>query len=70
MIMPITLDDVTFLGSGLNRPECLVTHESGWIFAADGEGSGGIARIAARARGLALPAYTMPLGTLAKEVLR
>lgn len=46
MTMPMTLDDVTFLGVGLIRPECLVTHESGWIFAADWEGAGGIACIA------------------------
>ncbi len=46
MITPVALDNVTFLGSGLKRPKCLVTHESGWIFAADWEGSGGIACIA------------------------
>lgn len=46
MMMPIALDDVTFLGGGLNRPECLVTHDSGWIFAADWHGTGGIACIA------------------------
>jgi sugar lactone lactonase YvrE len=42
---PIQLDDVTFRGSGLTRPECLVTHESGWIFASDWQGAGGVACI-------------------------
>lgn len=43
---PIPLDEVTFRGSGLNRPECLVAHESGLIFAADWQGLGGVACIA------------------------
>ncbi len=42
---PIQLDEVTFRGSGLSRPECLVTHESGLIFAADWQGAGGVACI-------------------------
>jgi sugar lactone lactonase YvrE len=46
MTAPIQLNTVTFRGSGLNRPECLVTHESGWVFAADWQGSGGVACIA------------------------
>lgn len=40
------LDEVKFRGVGLNRPECLVTHESGWIFAADWQGAGGVACVA------------------------
>ncbi|MCU0818174.1 MAG: SMP-30/gluconolactonase/LRE family protein [Beijerinckiaceae bacterium] len=46
MPTPIQLDEVTFRGSGLSRPECLVTHESGWLFAADWQGAGGVACIA------------------------
>lgn len=41
----IPLDQVGFRGAGLNRPECLVTHESGLIFAADWLDSGGVAII-------------------------
>lgn len=37
---------LAFAGSGLNRPECLVTHRSGLIFAADWTGSGGVSIIA------------------------
>jgi SMP-30/Gluconolactonase/LRE-like region len=46
MAEAIRLDDLKFHGSGLNRPECLITHESGWIFAADWEGAGGVACVA------------------------
>ncbi|MGL5448663.1 MAG: SMP-30/gluconolactonase/LRE family protein [Rhabdaerophilum sp.] len=41
----IPLDQVRFRGAGLSRPECLVTHESGLIFAADWRDAGGIALI-------------------------
>jgi sugar lactone lactonase YvrE len=43
----LTLEDVTFLGRGLRRPECLVTHASGVIFASDWTGSGGVAIVGA-----------------------
>jgi sugar lactone lactonase YvrE len=42
----ISVDAVSFLGTGLNRPECLVTHRSGLIFAADWTGTGGVSIIA------------------------
>lgn len=41
----ISLDQVRLHGTGLCRPECLVTHESGWIFASDWLGTGGVAMI-------------------------
>lgn len=37
-------------GSGLNRPECVVTHRSGWVFASDWTGNGGISAIAPNGR--------------------
>ncbi|MCU0885191.1 MAG: SMP-30/gluconolactonase/LRE family protein [Beijerinckiaceae bacterium] len=40
------LSEVRFQGAGLSRPECLITHESGWVFASDWQGAGGIACIA------------------------
>jgi sugar lactone lactonase YvrE len=46
MIAPIPLDEIRFRGNGLSRPECLVTHASGLIFASDWQGSGGIACVA------------------------
>jgi sugar lactone lactonase YvrE len=41
----IDLDHLTFIASGLQRPECVLTHESGLLFAADWAGSGGVAVI-------------------------
>lgn len=41
----IDLDDIEFIASGLQRPECVLTHESGLIFAADWAGAGGVAVI-------------------------
>lgn len=41
----IDLDDITFIASGLQRPECVLTHESGLLFAADWAGAGGVAVI-------------------------
>lgn len=38
----IPLDALGFVGAGLSRPECLVTHRSGLIFAADWTGEGGV----------------------------
>jgi sugar lactone lactonase YvrE len=37
-----SLDGLSFIGFGLSRPECLVTHRSGLIFAADWTGKGGV----------------------------
>lgn len=39
----VSLSDVTSVGVGLCRPECVLTHETGWIFAADWQGEGGVA---------------------------
>jgi sugar lactone lactonase YvrE len=39
----LDLSCLTFLGSDLNRPECVLTHESGLLFAADWTGQGGVA---------------------------
>jgi sugar lactone lactonase YvrE len=36
---------ISYLGSGLVRPECVVTHETGWTFAADWQDQGGVACI-------------------------
>lgn len=35
-----------WVGSGLNRPECVLTHRSGWTFSATWEGLGGVSAIA------------------------
>lgn len=42
----IDLDSLGFVGGGLNRPECVLAHEGGWLFAADWTGDGGVAVIA------------------------
>lgn len=42
----VSVDALSFLGIGLNRPECLVTHRCGLIFAADWTGTGGVSIIA------------------------
>jgi sugar lactone lactonase YvrE len=39
----IDLSQIAFHGSGLQRPECVITHESGLLFAADWAGNGGVA---------------------------
>ena len=56
------LADLRFLGRGLDRPECVLAHASGVLFAADWRGGGGVAIVrpdggVARipARGLAEP---------------
>ena len=46
MTAPVRLDEVTFRGSGLSRPECIITHQSGWLFASDWHATGGVACIA------------------------
>ena len=38
----LKLDDLTSLGSGLVRPECVLAHRSGLLFAADWSGDGGV----------------------------
>ena len=42
--MALGLDDLTFVGRGLKRPECVLCTEGGHVFAADWEG--GVTRIA------------------------
>jgi len=42
----ISLDSVREIGSGLNRPECVLAHSSGYLFAADWEGMGGVSLVA------------------------
>lgn len=42
----IDLNAVRFLGSGLSRPECVVAHQSGLLFAPDWTEPGGVAAIA------------------------
>ncbi|MCI4663814.1 MAG: SMP-30/gluconolactonase/LRE family protein [Neomegalonema sp.] len=41
----IGLEAVRFVGAGLNRPECVVSHCSGLLFAPDWTGSGGVSVI-------------------------
>jgi SMP-30/Gluconolactonase/LRE-like region len=40
------LPAIEWFGTGLNRPECVLTHRSGWVFAASWTGAGGISAIA------------------------
>jgi hypothetical protein len=39
------LDEIKFIGSGLNRPECVLTHQSGLLITADWTDSGGISLV-------------------------
>lgn len=41
----IDLANVSFVGSGLNRPECVLGHVSGRLFASDWTGNGGVSVI-------------------------
>jgi sugar lactone lactonase YvrE len=41
--MMARVDEIEFTGAGLNRPECVLTHESGLLITADWTDSGGIA---------------------------
>jgi streptogramin lyase len=40
-----TLDEIEFVGTGLNRPECVLAHRSGLLITADWTDSGGIALV-------------------------
>lgn len=42
----ISLSKIDFIGHGLNRPECVLTHKSGLLFAADWTENGGVSIIA------------------------
>ncbi len=44
-MQPFDLDELKFIGSGLSRPECAVTHSSGYVFAPDWTDNGGISII-------------------------
>src|SRR5690606_8001782 len=54
----LTLDDLTFIGSGLKRPECVACTAAGaiWVSHAPGDGAGGVARLDAAGRLHPLPA--------------
>ena len=39
------IDELEFVGAGLNRPECVVSHESGCLFVSDWTGNGGVSVI-------------------------
>ncbi|WP_417828045.1 SMP-30/gluconolactonase/LRE family protein [Thalassospira sp.] len=41
----ISLDNIDFVGTELNRPECVLTHNSGLLFAADWTENGGVSII-------------------------
>ncbi len=41
----LDLQDVSFVGAGLNRPECVLCHASGRLFVSDWTGSGGVSII-------------------------
>ena len=41
----VDLSNIQTLGSNLNRPECVVTHSSGLVFASDWSGNGGVSVI-------------------------
>jgi len=43
---PISLENLDFIGSGLTRPECVLAHQSGWLFAPSWESGGGVSCIA------------------------
>jgi hypothetical protein len=44
--MRADLPELEWIGRGLNRPECVLAHRSGWTFAATWEGRGGVSAIA------------------------
>lgn len=42
----VPLSAIAFVGRGLDRPECVLAHASGHLFAADWQGAGGVAIVA------------------------
>lgn len=46
----LRLTDIRPLGSGLSRPECVLAHRSGLLFAADWSGQGGVAIVTPEGR--------------------
>jgi sugar lactone lactonase YvrE len=57
------LDDLDFLGSGLNRPECVLAHVSGKLFVPDWTEGGGVAVVEpdGRVRRILAPMSASPL---------
>ena len=49
-MQPLELDELKFIGQGLSRPECAVTHSSGCVFAPDWTDNGGISVISTDGR--------------------
>ncbi len=41
----VELDEVEFVGGGLNRPECVLCHRSGRLFVSDWTGGGGVTMV-------------------------
>ena len=39
------LSDLRFIGQGLQRPECVLAHSSGYLLASDVGGTGGVSVI-------------------------
>ena len=48
--MKISLDDLSFHGKGLSRPECVLAHKSGLLFAPCWIGNGGVSVVSAAGR--------------------
>src|SRR4051812_23078472 len=42
----MTLPELQFIGAGLERPECILAHASGYLIASDAGGNGGVAVVA------------------------
>ncbi|HEV7345546.1 MAG TPA: SMP-30/gluconolactonase/LRE family protein [Devosia sp.] len=63
MSRPLSTDpDLRPVGAGLRRPECVLTHSSGFLFCSDWEGGGGIAIIDPDGQVRRLPIANAALG--------
>lgn len=58
----INLEDIQETGSGLQRPECVLAHESGLLFVSDWVGEGGVAVIDGHGRVRRIEARGAPRG--------
>lgn len=58
--MIVELDQFGFVGGGLVRPECLLTHRSGYLFTADWHEAGGVAIVSPRGQVRRLQARSAP----------
>lgn len=56
----LELTDLRPLGAGLSRPECVLAHASGLVFAADWKGQGGVAIVTADGRVVRVSAQNPP----------